>query len=321
MPTKNIVIIYTGDDWGEAHPKTGSETTTKALAEWGIFGLKKKINIYRAEIHWYDEAAQVFTKAWVASGGAWQKVTRTIVPNLIFDKTAGVKEHELAALKMSLAQKFRMVNHPLFRSLLSSKAAQYLCLGEFMPRSFIASNIRELKEGLSQIKSGQGVVKPLHGSGGFGIIIGTPLDILKQEINYPVLVQEFKEGTKGIPGFSTKPRLADLRLIFSNYQLIYALSRRAKGKSLFTNIHQGATAERVPLETIPAAAIKISRIINSRLSFFPYSLYTLDFIFDDAGRPWLIELNTSPGIDIIYITADLSAREKFFQDCMLSNLI
>lgn len=321
MQKSSIVIIYSGDDWAEENPRTGSEITTKALAEWGAFGAKRQIGVYRAEIHWYDPAAQAFTKAWAGSGGKWKKINQAIVPNLIFDKTEGAKGPELLNLKMALAQNFRMINHPLFRSLLSSKAAQYLCLGEFMPRSFIASNTRELKEGLSQIKSGQGVVKPLHGSGGFGIIIGTPLDILKQEITYPVLVQEFKESTKGIPGFSDKPGLADLRLIFSNHRLIYALSRRAKGESLFTNIHQGAAAERVPLEAIPAAVLKIARTIDARLAFFPYSLYTLDFLFDDAGHPWLMELNTSPGIDIIYITADRATREKFFQDCMLSNLV
>ncbi len=322
MPNKNAIVIYSGDDWASEQPETGSETTTQALAEWCTFGLQNKINVYRAEIHWYDEQAKVFTKAWTFTAGSWKKITQPITPNVVIDKTAGAQGVEIMALKMALTQTCRMVNHPLFRSLLGSKAAQYLCLGEFMPRSYIASNSRELTEACSQLTAGRVVVKPLHGSGGFGIVIDTPLEIMKKnDITFPVLVQEFKDNTIGVPGFSKAPGLADLRIIFSNHQMIYALSRQAKEKSLFTNIHQGAQAQKVPLAAIPKSVMKITRAIDQRLSFFPYALFTLDFLFDDQERPWLMELNTSPGLDIIYLTGSPSDRAKFFQGTVIKNLI
>lgn len=318
---KSIVVIYSGDDWDKKIPETGSVTTAAALAEWCDFGVKKKIEVYRSEINWYDVTRRGFTKAWTNIGGKWEKISRFIVPDLIFDKTAGAKGNDFLMAKLEIAQSARMFNHPLFRSLLGSKAAQYLCLGEFMPASFIASNKRELKEALSQLQSGKVVVKPLFGSGGFGILIDSPLDILKKDISYPVLVQEFKENTRGVPGISKEPGLADLRLVFSNHKLIYALTRRAKPDSLFTNIHQGAEAEKVSPSLIPKTALKIAQKIDQRLAFFPYSLYTLDFLFDNNERPWLMELNTSPGLDIIYLTGTKDDRERFFIDSAIKNLI
>ncbi len=318
---KSLVIVYTGDDWAKKLPETGSETTAAALAEWCEFGLKQGVSVYRAEINWYDTAKKGFTKAWTSVGGRWEKHEKLIVPDLVFDKTVGAKGSGLLDLKLKISENCRIFNHPLFRSLLGSKAAQFLCLGEFMPASFIASSPRELKEALSQLQSGQIVVKPLFGSGGFGISIDSPLEIIKKDLPFPVLVQEFKENTKGVPGVSQAPGLADLRLIFSNHELIYALSRRAKEDSLFTNIHQGAKAEKVSLEAIPKTAMTIAKKIDRRLSFFPYSLYTLDFIFDDRERPWLMELNTSPGLDIIYLTGTKDDREKFFRDSVMKNFI
>lgn len=318
---KSVFIIYSGDDWNKKIPETGSVTTASALAEWCEFGLKHQLKVFRSEINWYDREKKYFRKAWTSVGGKWEKIDKPIQPDLIFDKTDGAQGAKLQELKLEISQKIRIFNHPLFRSLLGSKAAQYLCLGEFMPASFIASSQRELKEALSQLHSGQVVVKPLFGSGGFGILIDGPLDILKQDVSFPVLVQEFKENTRGVPGISKKPGLADLRLIYSNQELIYALTRMAKPNSLFTNLHQGAKAEKVSLAVIPEAVLKIAEKINQRLTFFPYSLFTLDFIFDDNGRPWLMELNTSPGLDIIYLTGTPQEREKFFTDTVLKNLI
>lgn len=317
---KKLVVIYSGDDWSREAPDTGSVLTTAALAEWCEFGLKNKINVYRAEINWYDVSKNGFTRGWTNIDGRWQKISQLIIPDLVFDKTAGSQGGALLELKLKIAQQCQVLNHPFFRSTLGNKAAQYLFLREFIPRSYLVSNSKELKGACSQIRSRKIVVKPLFGSGGSGIVIDTPIEIFKTEIKYPVLVQEFKENTKGVPGFSKKSGLADLRLIFSNRRLIYALSRRAKPTSLFTNIHRGAKAQKISLDLVPLSTLAIADDISRRLLLFPYSFYTLDFIFDDQEKPWLMELNTSPGLDIVYLTGTKTERADFFRETIVKNI-
>jgi len=95
-----------------------------------------------------------------------------------------------------------------------------------------------------------------------------------------------------------------LRLVFHNNELVYALSRIAKQGSLFTNFHQGASAVLVPEESIPKEVFTIVKNIIAKISFFHENSFSLDFLFDVDGKPFLIEANTAPGFDLLKIVGD-----------------
>jgi len=248
---KKIVVIYYRDDWFKEIPFV-SQSTKKSFEDWHERGLKKKIELYRASIKWYDPQKRLFTKAWAYRSGQWVKVEKPIKADMIYDKTGGKRDLELFDWKMEITKHTKVFNHPLFRTFLDNKLAQYLAFGEFMPVSYMAANKKELLDRLKELKSSKAVVKPLHGSGGFGIVIADKKDIPKKRFEFPVLVQEFVISQMGVPGFSKKREVSDLRLIFMNHKLVFALSRIAKKDSLFTNFHQGATALIVPNSKIPA---------------------------------------------------------------------
>lgn len=312
MNSKKIITVYYGDDWQRKIPKVSSETTKKSFEDWHERGMKCGVEFFRASIKWYDVKTNKFKKAWAYRNKKWTKVKNPIAPDMIFDKIAGKYDYELVALKEKAAKKTLFFNHPLFKVMINNKLSQYFIFGEFMAKSFLAANENEYKSAIKKITSKLIVVKPLYGSGGFGITIDKRSKIKPSKLEYPVLVQEFIENNNGIPGFSKKGELADLRMIYINHKLTYALSRVAKKGSLFTNFHQGASATLVPNKCIPRSATIIAKKIIKKLSIFSYAQYSLDFIFDKNNKPVLVELNTTPGFDLLYIVGDEKVKQKNF---------
>lgn len=313
---KNIVVIYDGDDWDVEVPMN-YEMTRRAFEKWNTMALEKNVAMFRACVDWYDAPKNVFKKVWAYRQGKWQKIENELKPDLVYDKTSGDKQYDLFMVKEKMNEQGRVFNHPLFRIMLNNKLTQYVLFSQFMPVSFLATNKEELGDVFKKIPSEKAVVKPLQGSGGFGIVIDMKEAISKSNsaIVYPVLVQEFIEGG-GIPGFSEGDALADLRIVFMHHEPKYALSRIAKKGSFFTNMHQGAVGVRVPLEKIPASINEMIKSIVKKLSIFPKAQYSLDFFFSKEGKPYLIEMNTTPGICLIEAMGDNKLQEESLDDIL-----
>jgi len=309
---KKIVVVYYGDDWKKKIPLEKHQTTRESFEDWHERGLKNGIEMFRASIQWYDLKKNVFRKAWAYRDKKWLKINVPIKPDLIFDKIAGKRDYELFDQKIRINQKVKTFNSPLFRTIFDNKLSQHIIFKEFMPASFLADSRKELLKNLSGIKSSKVVLKPLYGSGGFGIIITDKNKIKNTNIEYPVLAQEFVKSTRGIPGFSKKQMVADLRMVFFNHKLIYALSRIARRGSLFTNFHQGAQAVLVPEKNIPASAKKFAFAISAKMKIFPEANYSVDLLFKDSGKPILMEINTTPGFDLLHIVGDEKIKERNF---------
>ncbi|HPN96197.1 MAG TPA: ATP-grasp domain-containing protein [Candidatus Moranbacteria bacterium] len=316
MKKKTIVVIYYGDDWTNKIPLQKALPTKTSFEDWHERGLKSNCHLFRASIKWYDDKKNVFEKAWAYRNKKWIKVSGPIKPDMIFDKIAGKRNYELLDKKLKICEKIKVFNYPLFRTILDNKLSQYVFLQEFMPKSYLATNEKELKAVTAKISTTKIVIKPLFGSGGFGIIIDEKTKALRHKFQFPVLVQEFINSRRGIPGFSRQKELADLRMVYMNHKLIYALSRIAKEGSLFTNFHQGATAILVPKKFIPRKAMKTASNIVKKLSVFPEANYSLDFIFTEKEKPLLIEMNTTPGFDLLNIVGNEKIKERNFQELL-----
>ncbi len=312
MNLKKVVTIYYGDDWNLEAPKVSTKMTRKAFEDWHKIGIKNGVEFFRASIGWYDVKKNVFNKAWAFRNKKWIKINVPIRPDMIFDKTAGKYDYELYDVKQKAFNNVLVFNHPTFKTLLSSKLSQYLIFEEFMAKSFIAENTGEFANVCKKISSETVVVKPLYGSGGKGIVIGERREIDPDNFKYPILIQEFIENVNGVPGFSKKGTIADLRLVYINSKRIYAISRTAKNGSLFTNFHRGATAKLVPEHFIPESVDKIVRKIVQKLSIFSNAHYALDFIFNENDEPILIEINTTPGLDLLYVIGDRKLWKQNF---------
>jgi glutathione synthase/RimK-type ligase-like ATP-grasp enzyme len=310
--SKNIVVIYTGDDWEREIP-ISYEQTRKAFERWHTLALERNIQMYRASVEWYDVDKNVFTKAWAFRDGEWKKIIMPINADLIYDKTPGASEHKLFDLKMAMSKNSIMFNSPLFRAMVDNKLSQYALFSEHMPKTLVVMNKQELEISIDEITTSKIVAKPLQGSGGFGIVIDEKSEILKNDFIYPMLLQEFIKNDNGIPGFSAEGELADLRITYINHQPLYALSRIAQNGSLFTNMHQGATSKRVPLEKIPENVWIMAEKITAKLKMFARAQYSLDFFFTETGKPVFIEMNSVPGLCLIEDLNDPELQKQDFE--------
>lgn len=297
-----------GDDWKKIIPIT-SDGTRRSFEYWHTEGLKERISIYRASLAWYNTEKRHFTKAWAFRDGTWKKVKGPIVPDMIYDKIAGKHDHALHEKKLEIAAHTKWFNTPYFSAYFNNKLFQYILLGEFMPTSLILHSKKELKHHIKKIKTKHIVVKPFYGSGGFNIFIEKKETLLRRTLGYPILLQEFIDGSSGIPGMKQNA-VADLRIVYLNHKPIYALSRIVKGTSLFTNFHQGASAIAIPTKHIPKSISLLVKKIQKKLSLFPECEYSLDFIFDKKGRPFLMEMNTAPGLVLLDLIGNKKVQKR-----------
>ncbi len=308
---KNIVIIYKSDNWAKNRPIT-NDVARSSYENWHEWGIENDISIYHASIGWYDLDKNIFEKTWSYRSGKWVKNKKPIKPDLIFDKIKGSRDYEMFDYKMKINKKVKIINSPLFRALIDNKLNQYILFSDIMPDTRLISNKNELASNLLEFRQSKVVLKPFYGSGGFGITICEKEDALNIDIEYPILLQEFISGG-GIPNFSNKNELADLRLIYVNNKLIYALSRIAKGESLFTNFHQGASAVLVPINKIPKNTTLLANKIIKKLSIFQETHYSLDFIFDKNGETIFMEMNSTPGLDLLGIVGTKDIKNNFYK--------
>ncbi|HAI74025.1 MAG TPA: hypothetical protein DCS28_03430 [Candidatus Moranbacteria bacterium] len=315
---KSLVIIYSEDDWNKKTVLENNPHTRQTIENLCKYSIKHGITLYRANIEWYNSDKNIFKKAWGFKNKQWAKINSFIKPDFILDKLSGKQDYKMFDNKITLSKKTVMLNNPLFRTMLGNKLSQYLCLGEFMPKSFLAMQENELPSILKKAKTKKIVAKPIYGSGGFGITIEEKNKIKNNSLNFPVIIQEFIEGKGGIPRFSAKNELADLRIVFINHKPIYALSRIAQKDSLFTNFHQGAKVVLVPQKSIPQSVKNLVKKIICKLSIYPKSNYSLDFMFDRNGNPYLIEMNTSPGLDLLDIIGTKKIKDRYFSEIIKS---
>ncbi len=64
-----------------------------------------------------------------------------------------------------------------------------------------------------------------------------------------------------------------------------------------------------PKKFIPHSALQTSKKIIDKLKIFPEANYSIDFLFSDARKPVLMEINTTPGFDLLHLVATEKIKE------------
>lgn len=316
--SKKVVVMYFDDDWHLDVPFQSADTRA-GFEDWHRRGAAKNIEMFRSSIQWFDFEKNVFLKSWAFRDEKWIKITEPVAPDLVYDKVEGGLDYRLMEDKCRMMRAVKIYNNPFFRLMFNGKLSQLVAFKDFLPVSYVATSEQEKISALKKIPSQKAVIKPIYGSGGYGILIDDKEKLLDSKISESVIVQEFIVSENGVPGISRQKEVADLRMVFMNHEMVYAYSRKAKEGSLFTNFHQGGTAELVDGKDIPANAWEMAEKIQRTLRIFPTANYSLDFMFTNDGQPVFIEMNTVPGHDLINIIADEALKEKYF-DSFMSNL-
>ena len=295
---KKVLILFGKSNWRKSQPFKNMDYQY-SYEYFYTLCKENEIQMYRASYEWYDYEKNIFKYAWIYEGGNanWKRV-KNIKPDLIYDKTKA--RLEIYFKKELIHQKYPFINNLEFTRLIDDKLTTSLLLSRWSKKSWLVESKKEAADILPQIKSSRVVFKPLIESGGKGVQILLKKDVLKKgNIFGPFLAQEFIDSSKGVPGFSRG--VHDLRLVIVNEKIIYAYIREPKKGSLLANLAQGGSLTIVPLKKVPASLKPIIKQANQIFETFLPRIYAIDFMFDEKKKPWVVELNSMPGL---YFTPD-----------------
>jgi glutathione synthase/RimK-type ligase-like ATP-grasp enzyme len=156
------------------------------------------------------------------------------------------------------------------------------------------NTLRGLKLVLGKIKSDKIVIKPRYGTLGRDVII-TDKDKLPKEIEKNTLIQEFIDTSKGIKGVTRG--MHDMRLFMINGKVDHAHIRIPKKGTLTANVALGGKKVFIPNRLIPIKAMRIARKVDRLFKKFHPRIFSVDFVFNEKGKPFIVECNSQPMID------------------------
>jgi glutathione synthase/RimK-type ligase-like ATP-grasp enzyme len=287
---KKILILYGRSDWKKNKP---FEKVMYQFSYEYFYGLAEKngLKLYRSSYQWYDSKKKIFKYAWERKDGQWKR-TRDIHPDLIHDKTKS--RLEVHFFKEQLEKHFKIINDPEFTLLADNKLFTSLIFPKHFKRYYKITTASDLKDLAKIIKGNRIVLKPIQGSGGEGVRIVPKKSLGREKISGPVIAQEFIDSSFGIRGLVKG--VHDLRLVFINDKLIYSYIRQPKKGSLLANLAQGGSMFIVDPRRLPASIKPLVRDVLDVFHFYHPKIFTIDLIFDKNQNPWIVELNTMPGM-------------------------
>ena len=306
MKKKIVLTLY---------DRNGRDETAKSLSKYEDlykYAEKKNIIFCRAPISSFDAAGKFFKRAQFFDGTRWL-FRKNIIPDIVFDKTPYYLDKKYY-LDRKLMSKRRAISaaYPFYNSLelselLSNKWLTCEEFKNFSPKALLIYSRNDLEK-INELSSKKIIVKPISGSGGKGIKIFDKCKIGR--VRYPFFAQELVEVKKGVPGFVKGAH--DLRVIIANEKPFYSFLRIPQKNKLISNLSHGGSVRVVPLEKLPTSIMPFIKKIQKKIRKYKTKLYSVDMIIDDNQRPWIIEMNSRPGI--LLEKEELPYREYFFDN-------
>jgi glutathione synthase/RimK-type ligase-like ATP-grasp enzyme len=290
---KKVMILFGKSKWSKSRPFSNKDYLYSYEYFYEICK-KNKVQMYRASYDWYDYKKNVFKHAWLfkKKGANWKRVSN-IKPDLIYDKTKS--RLEVYCKKELMFLKYDFINDLNFTRIVDDKFIIGKIFHKWSKKTWIINKSSELKKILPFLKTDKIVLKPNNESGGKDVKILDKKDAFKKtKIDKEYLVQEFIDSSNGVPG--VRKGTHDLRIVYVNNKIIYAYIREPKKGSYLANLAQGGSLTIVPISKLPKSLNPIIKYANEVFETFTPKVYCIDFMFDENGRPWIVELNSMPGL-------------------------
>lgn len=224
-----------------------------------------------------------FDAGWTYTDGKWIAVGEPFSVDLIFNKGSD----------LPLDQVLRVINHPdVSRLCLKEETAKRF--PNDCPETFRLDAAADLSTALTKMKTDTVVIKPIDSYGGKGIFIVQKEDVAAHIDEYPVLLQEYIDMSKGIPGLAESHH--DLRLTFIGDSLVACYLRQPPAGKLLSNVAQGGSLRQIPLDRIPQGARALGFKVDKAMADYPSRTYSVDMGLHSLREWKIIELNAPPGM-------------------------
>ena len=255
------------------------------------------LNVFFAHCTEYQNGR--LTYCWCRHNGRW-KLAEDQPIDIVYSRFARSiykhnKKNILAeSFKWKMARQISVINHPFIDEFCWDKKIVAELFPEHCPKTFVVNTRAGLEKVLPEIKSEKVVLKPRYGTLGANVVIEDKKNLPKL-IEENTIVQEFIDTSKGINGVTDG--LHDMRLFMINGKVDHTHIRIPK-KGLYTaNVALGGKKVFVPNNKIPKKAIKIAKEVDRFFKNFYPRIFSVDFLFDEKGNPYIVECNSQPMID------------------------
>lgn len=253
---------------------------------------------------------------WLFEKNQWIKVRETCYSKVIFDKFSPTSKRIKAKRNLLFSSKeIKPFNDPYLFELFFDKQKAYkklskYCIPTVTIKGSTLKNIKLACMGLKKLISKHAhsndfseeiVMKDRFGAGGRHVFkfkgseVGKIRETMKKNTHISYVIQPFIKFDKGYL-FQNCRVSTDVRLIYMGGKIIQTYIRMAKPGDFRCNEHQGGTLKYLPKKEIPQNVVihsnKIAKELNNNSS-----LFTLDFLVSNNGNIYLLEGNTSPGLD------------------------
>lgn len=285
-----ILILYSSHHAGPDAPFSNLKYQPCYEALYSL-GESMGLHLCRAPLDWYSTKQDCFEKSWEFINGAWQ-LSGPVKPNLVLDRTQSRSSD--SPIRKQIIKRYIFVDDPGFTRFANNKYETSRLLPQFFKPYERISSHQEFKDFLKKVSTNRVVIKPEIGSGGNGVLIVLKDEALALNVDFPVIAQEFIDGSRGIDGITNTYH--DLRLVFIGDELVYSYIRTPAEGSLLANLAQGGSMEIINQNRLPKSLEPIIKETARIFSIFPKKTYTIDVMFDENQRPWIIEYNTMPGM-------------------------
>lgn len=288
---KKVLILFGKKKWDSPAFQNGNDSYRKCYEYLYRLAEKNDIELFRASFTWYDADQNIFKYAWTFKCGEWIRV-HDINPDLIYDKTS--YKAKTTFFKSTIAEVFPIVNNVEFSELIDNKLFVSLLFPQYCKKQHKALNQKNLLDIAKSINTEKIVVKPSTDSGGKNVHILDKANVNTLKVGFPVLVQEFIDSSGGIDDIVDS--VHDLRLVFIEDSLVHSYIRIPAKGSLLANLSQGGSIKIISSSQLPSSLKDLVSTVQDSLQTFENKIYTIDIMFDENQKPWIIELNSMPGL-------------------------
>jgi glutathione synthase/RimK-type ligase-like ATP-grasp enzyme len=280
----NIAVLWDSEvDWEGSEPFK-KDYMNSSYAVFSELAQDKGAEILIGNYSWYEDRSLV--KAYRYGEEGWSKVENTGL-DAVFDKFRF--DNETVQLKKKMHQDLPVLNHFELEKICKDKQLTYEKFPKRVPetREATQKNVEELLSDYDKV-----VLKPRYDFGGKGISIIDKVDEFDATEN--LLVQRFIDSKSGIPELGIEG-VHDLRVIVVNGEPVTGFVR-TPDEGLISNVSRGGSMHHIEIEDIPDSALQIVDEVEDSFSRFGSRVYAVDFIFDENGNPWILEMNSKPGL-------------------------
>lgn len=280
---RNIVALWDAEvDWEGEKPfkKDHINTTYEYVAE---LAAENNSKVFIGRFEWYSDGE--LQKAYSFDGENWNKVENAEV-DVVFDKYRF--DEDTIELKKEIGQRHPVLNSFEIEQICKDKLRAYERFPESHPetREATKENVKEMLEKYNKV-----VVKPLAAHAGEGVEIINEISEYEEEKGR--IVQQFIDSSSGIEKLGVEG-VHDLRVVVVDGKPVVSYIRQPES-GFVANVAQGGSMDFIPIEDVPEEAMDI---VKEVVDVFEEDRFVcgVDMIFDQDQKPWILELNSKPGM-------------------------